>query len=159
GLPFVLLGWFTGLASALPRSGAWTEMTKRVFGVLMLGSAVYFLGQALSRGVAGALLAGYFLAAGGFLLAGEHGLAAYRGVRTFKSVFGALLAAAGVYLLVGVGGEVGRSGPAQVVWQGVTQEALTQAQQAGQPIVLDFGATWCQKCEELEQRTFSDPGV
>src|SRR5262249_26496947 len=99
GLPFVLLGWFTGLASALPRSGAWTEMTKRVFGVLMMGSAVYFLGQALNRGVAGALLAGYFLAAGVFLLAGEPELASYRGVRTFKNVFGSLLAVGGVYLL------------------------------------------------------------
>src|SRR5207249_1058770 len=68
---------------------------------------------------------------------------------------GALLAAGGIYLLVGVGLDVGQ----ERLWRPVTQEALVQAQQAGQPVVLDFGATWCQKCNELEERTFSDARV
>jgi thiol:disulfide interchange protein DsbD len=156
GFPFLILGWFTGLAAALPKSGAWTEMTKRVFGVLMMGAAVYFLGQALPRGVAAALRAGYLVGAGVYLLVGDHELAAFRGIRNFKSALGAIAAAIGVFLLVGVGQQQGTAG---VAWQPVSQEGLQQAERAGQPVVLDFGAEWCQQCEELEKYTFSDTRV
>jgi thiol:disulfide interchange protein DsbD len=36
---------------------------------------------------------------------------------------------------------------------------LAEARQQGKPVVIDFWATWCLACKELEHKTFSDPQV
>lgn len=42
-LPYVVLGTFSGLLARLPRSGTWMVQVKRVFGVLLLAVAVWFV--------------------------------------------------------------------------------------------------------------------
>lgn len=39
------------------------------------------------------------------------------------------------------------------------EEALLQARQAGQPVMLDFYADWCTSCLEMEHKTFRDTSV
>ncbi len=41
-LPYLILGTFSGLLSRLPKSGTWMVWVKRVFGVAMIGVAVWF---------------------------------------------------------------------------------------------------------------------
>lgn len=43
GLPYVVLGTFSGLLTRLPKSGTWMVWVKRVFGVLMILVAVWFV--------------------------------------------------------------------------------------------------------------------
>ena len=42
-LPYLVLGTFSGLLASLPKSGTWMVNVKRVFGVLLLGVAVWFV--------------------------------------------------------------------------------------------------------------------
>jgi thiol:disulfide interchange protein DsbD len=42
-LPYLILGTFSGLLSSLPKSGTWMVWVKRVFGVAMLGVAIWFV--------------------------------------------------------------------------------------------------------------------
>ncbi|MFO7570434.1 MAG: cytochrome c biogenesis protein CcdA [Smithellaceae bacterium] len=43
GTLLILLGTFAGLLSSLPRSGAWMNIITKVFGVILIGAAQYFL--------------------------------------------------------------------------------------------------------------------
>ena len=41
GLPYVVLGTFSSLLTQLPKSGKWMVWVKRIFGVLLLGAAIW----------------------------------------------------------------------------------------------------------------------
>ena len=43
GVPFIVLGIFSGSINKLPRSGAWMVWVRKVFGFILLAMAVYFL--------------------------------------------------------------------------------------------------------------------
>ncbi len=43
GAPYLVLGTFSGLLAQLPKSGAWMVNVKRVFGVVLVGVAIWFL--------------------------------------------------------------------------------------------------------------------
>jgi thiol:disulfide interchange protein DsbD len=43
GTLLIILGTFAGLLSALPRSGKWMTVVTRIFGVILIGAAQYFL--------------------------------------------------------------------------------------------------------------------
>jgi thiol:disulfide interchange protein DsbD len=43
GMLFLVLGTFAGALSALPGAGAWMDTIKHVFGVILLGMAIFFL--------------------------------------------------------------------------------------------------------------------
>ncbi len=44
-------------------------------------------------------------------------------------------------------------------WQPYSPQAFKAAVREGKPLVIDFWATWCLACKELEHKTFSDPKV
>lgn len=43
GTLLILVGSFAGFVSALPRSGAWMTVVAKVFGIILIGAAEYFL--------------------------------------------------------------------------------------------------------------------
>jgi thioredoxin:protein disulfide reductase len=157
GTPYLALGWFSGASKALPRSGPWTEMVKRVFGLIMLGAALYFAASLMPRGVFRVLFPAYFLAAGVYLLFAEPELATTRGIKGFRTVAGLVTAVFGIWSLVNVGL---RSETASMIqWASHSPSALEAAKTTGRPVVIDFTADWCNACHELDENTYTDPAV
>ncbi|MFA0782542.1 MAG: hypothetical protein YYHSYBAR_000933 [Candidatus Fervidibacter sacchari] len=72
--------------------------------------------------------------------------------------FGVLLLAAAIYFGYQTAFAFGLL-KAEHPWQPYTPQALQTAIQQGKPVVIDFWATWCLACKELEHKTFSDPRV
>ena len=158
----VLFFAIAAFAVALPKSGAWMEAVKSVFGVVMLVAALYFLrnvvpslaaiGRASSRWLAGSLaLAALGALAGAIHLSFHDGLA----VRTRKAL-GVAVMVAGLYgVIAGVLAPKHEAGAPLIAWVHGEDEGLRLARAQHRPALLDFYADWCLPCKELELKTFS----
>jgi thioredoxin:protein disulfide reductase len=164
GMLFLAVGTFAGVLSTLPQSGNWMVTVKYVFGVVLVGAAVFYAGQAVSVHWAGetaplwaaalvtegwviTVIGGGWVIAGGFDMAGEG--------RSWKRiVLGAVVLLVGLYWAVAP--EEHLDG---VQWSDQYGTSLVEAKEADQPIILDFTADWCTACKELEHKTYTDPAV
>jgi len=166
GLLLIAAGTFTGL---IPRSGPWMLYVKTAFGLIMLWAAVYFISPFLPDGV-------YYLGVGLLLIIGSVFMGGWDAL-TVESGFGARFRRALGLLMVFLGLFIGLGGLIKVTgliynyrqttqspavsdpFTNGTKEDLDAALSSGQPVVLDFSASWCTLCKELEDYTFSDARV
>jgi thiol:disulfide interchange protein/DsbC/DsbD-like thiol-disulfide interchange protein len=72
GFPYLLLGTFTGAVNRLPASGAWMLGIRKVFGVILVALAVYFLRPLVAHDLAGWLMASVLAIGGAYLLVVER---------------------------------------------------------------------------------------
>jgi thioredoxin:protein disulfide reductase len=146
GLPYLFLAVFSGSLARLPRAGEWMEGVKKIFGWILLAMAAYFLKTAIP-----APLGTWLLPA--VLLVGAVALAvASRSLKPALRVGAAILFLAAAFFFVP------REAPASEgpSWLPYSESAVRGA---GRPTVIDFGASWCAPCLELDHKTFIDPRV
>ena len=173
GVLLIVLGTFSGAIKALPKSGGWMETVERIFGLLLIGAALYYLRLIISES-AFVIILGLFLIitavfSGGFDRL-THESTAFQRVR--KS-FGIIAFIFGTYFLVGhliIKGFIlppfSNTTPAQSVtsqekinWIVSEEEGLRHARMEGKPAMIDFWASWCAVCMEFEKITYADPEV
>lgn len=173
GVPLLLIGATGG--AVLPRSGPWMESVKQVFGVVMLGVAIWLVAPLLPAVVVMLLWAGLLICSAIFLHAIDplpHGASGFR--KLWKGV-GVIVLLLGVALLVGAlsgGRDVLQPLAGLRTVAGVTEPVLRfervrnlgeldarLAQARGRPVMLDFYADWCVACKEMERFTFTDARV
>jgi thiol:disulfide interchange protein DsbD len=161
GMLFLVVGTFAG---SMPRSGAWMDTVKHVFGVILVGATLYYLGQMVNVLVAGGadipwaellLTVGWVgtALAAGWVIAGEKDILGEN--RNLLRVGGGVLATA-VALFVLLAPSEKRDA---IEWSNQYSETLTSAKAAGRPIIVDFTADWCAACKELEHKTYTDAAV
>lgn len=151
GLPYLVLGTFSGALKKLPRSGQWMETVRRFFGLVLLGMALYFLDPLMGRYAAWALVA-FLAASAAYVILVEARRAASRVFAGLSVCLGAGLGLAAVLLIPGAPRE-------GIVWATYSGEALARARQEGKPVMIDAYADWCLPCKELDTFTFTDPAV
>ncbi len=156
-----VLFWFiAAFALSLPKSGAWMDAVKSIGGVLMLLAALYFLKPLLPwmRTFASPELWFLFAAMGcvvvGVVLGAIH--------LSFHSTRGHKLRK-GLGLLLLLGGLFGmwawKLTPKQhLPWVHDETAAFAEARRLHKGVMVDFSATWCGPCGELEL-TFGDDEV
>lgn len=183
GVPLLLIGSSGG--HLLPRAGAWMDGVKAVFGVLLLGVAVWLLERVVAPGVTLALWAALAIGSGVYL--GALDLSPRQGWGQFRKAAGAFSVAYGMLLLIGAssgaedplkplgplvaGAGTGHgqaiAGPTSSgtgVWLAVDNlddidAQLEQAAALSQPVMLDLYADWCISCKVMERSVFPKPAV
>jgi thiol:disulfide interchange protein DsbD len=154
-LPYVVLGFFSGSVSALPKSGDWLTWVKKLMGCVLVGVAGWFLLFATGLlGTEDLPIAGAVFLAGTALWVGllEKSGRAAKGVWFTR---GAIVASAliGTFWLLGLRGVEG------IEWTPYSGQALAQAKADRRPVMIDFTADWCIPCKGLELGAFKDPRV
>jgi thiol:disulfide interchange protein DsbD len=149
GTPYLFLAIFSGKIKKLPRAGEWMDAVKHIFGLILIGMAIYFLLPLLPKAVTPYLLPGFMVVSAVYLLFFDKNANSVRGFRIFKVVFSILLVIVAVYWLI-------PSERQSIEWQPYSETAVSDTQK---PIIIDFYADWCIPCKELDAMTFSDPKV
>lgn len=178
GLPLIAVG--TGAGKVLPKAGPWMNATKAVFGVLLLGVAVWMIGRLVPVQVEMVLWAVLLIVSAIYMGALEPVREAMSGWRYLWKGLGVAMIIYGIILVVGA--SAGGSDPLQplrytaltagpgttadqptrVEFQQVKgvegfREALQEANARGEPVMLEFYADWCIDCVRMERTTFRDP--
>ena len=159
GLPFVVLAVASGNIARLPKSGEWMEWVRRLFGVVLLAMAAYFLRTVIGDHVYYALL-GTLLVVGGVMLGWVMKVHASTLLfLAFRRFIGVAAPLYGLYIALAPGHILGRQHVAASSWVPYAETALTRAAADGRAVVIDFSADWCMPCKELEHKTFSQAEV
>lgn len=152
GLPYLILGTFSGLLNRLPRSGSWMIWVKRVFAVVLIGAGLFYFGLAFAPAHAFLALPITLVGAGIFLAVWNATSSSTGVAPRLAWVLGAGL------ILLGILAFRGLQKPG-VDWQPYSPELVEAAKTAGRPVMLDFYADWCIPCLELDRITFTDREV
>jgi thioredoxin:protein disulfide reductase len=179
GMGAPLLAFGASAGKLLPKAGPWMEGIKNLFGLLLLGVAIWLLERILPPAGALALWAGLFFLAAVFLgaldpLAGEAGPGRRmaKGLGLMGLLYGAVLlvgAAAGGSSLwqplaglrtVATGVQPAAAAEFRLIKSLSDLESELQAARAtGRTVMLDFYADWCVDCKRMERYTFPEPAV
>ncbi len=154
GLPLFFLAMFSGKLEKLPRSGEWMLWVRKLMGWVLVGMAAYFIRPLLSESMAVLAMSGVALAAGVHLGWIDKSKAGFKAFAFTKDGVGI----SAIVLAVVLTGSWILTGPS-VPWQPYSDSLLSQSKAAGRPVIIDFSATWCTPCRELDEKTFHDPAI
>jgi thiol:disulfide interchange protein DsbD len=174
-VPLLLVGGSAG--ALLPRAGSWMNEVKRLFGVLLLGVALWTVQSVLPASLALALWGALAISVAVLLVSQPHGHKHGGWARSlWRRCFAAVIAVIGMLQLAGAasGGtdplqplahltrrgsdSAGAATPMFTTLRNVA-ELDAALRTAGRPVMLDFYADWCVSCKEMERFTFTDAAV
>jgi len=154
GLPLFFLAIFSGQLKKLPRSGGWMIWVRKLMGWVLVGMAVHFIRPVLPGHWGTFLIALVVLAAGLHLGWIDKSQANFRAFPWLKGGAGITCLVLATFLVA----SWAMQGPG-VTWKPYSEEILNEAQNLKKLVIIDFYATWCTPCREIEEVTLHDPLV
>lgn len=179
GTPLIIIG--TSAGKLLPKAGGWMDAVKAFFGVVLIAVAIWLISRVTPEMVTMLLYAVLLIGSAIYMGALEPRKESSSQWSPLWKAIGLILLLYGVLLIVGTGigggtmmqplrglqGSTNGTGAAtehalefeQIKGLKGLEQALTEAQESNQPIMLDFYADWCTSCKEMEAYTFTDKDI
>lgn len=165
GAPLLLIG--LGAGKYMPKPGGWMDSITKIFGIIMLGVAIWMLDRVLDPTVIMYLWALLLIATAIYLKVYTHILVKL--ITTVIMIYGVLLFVGAVSQATNplnplekfTSAKTGVMISEELNWNLVTsnKEIDAAVNASNKPVMLDFQASWCVACKELEEITFKDPRV
>jgi len=146
GMPLLLVG--LGAGKYMPKPGGWMEVVSKVFGVVMLALAIYMLDRLLEQNIIYILFALLFAGTSIYLFKTSGKFA------KIIAIISMLIALNFAYMSTNVQKE-----HIKFTMIKTSQELNNILANTNKPIMLDYWASWCVSCKELEHITYADPKV
>ena len=164
GVPLLLIG--LGAGKFMPKPGGWMEGVTKIFGIIMLGVAIWLLDRVINPTVTMYLWAFLFISFGVYLKIYTHIIV--KSISKVLTILGAILI---------VGAVSGATNPLKPLDKFTSKVSLLKQDElkfikiqniaqledailkSSKPVILDFWATWCVSCKELDEITFKNDEV
>jgi thiol:disulfide interchange protein DsbD len=169
GLPLLILGSSGG--KLLPKAGAWMNIIKNIFGLLLLAVPIFLLERFIPEFASQALWSLLVLSAASYFYVANinaKGRSFWFGARSLVIFMMLFIGANMAYQLIAPNKNltVVESSTAQTIQHftqvntlAELQTAIAQANVQGKTVMLDLYADWCIACKEFEKYTFPDTKV
>jgi len=167
GLPLLVLGSSGG--KILPRAGAWMNVIKNIFGLLLLAVPIFLLERFIPAQASTALWALLIMASATYFYVANQtdNKNFWYGLRLGIIFFAFFIGANKMHQLVSPTaathqGEVAAKAHPEFVKVATLAEleqTVAKANAQGQTVMVDLYADWCVACKEFEEYTFPEPVV
>ena len=167
GLPLLVLGSSGG--KILPRAGAWMNVIKNIFGLLLLAVPIFLLERFIPAQASTALWALLIMASATYFYVANQtdNKNFWYGLRLGIIFFAFFIGANKMHQLVAPTaathqGEVAAKAHPEFVKVATLAEleqTVAKANAQGQTVMVDLYADWCIACKEFEKYTFPEPVV
>ncbi|MEA3354245.1 MAG: protein-disulfide reductase DsbD [Campylobacterota bacterium] len=147
GIPLLAIG--LGAGKYMPKPGGWMTIVSKVFGVVMLGIAIWMLERIVPFYVTMLLTIALLMGSAFYLIK--------NGNKFGKGVAAALMLASTAFVMISVNSQ--KQEKLQFTYVKTVQELDNLVSTSKKPVMVDFWATWCVSCKELDNITFKDPAV
>ncbi len=160
--PYVALTLQPAWTRWLPKPGVWMEVLREAISVPIFATVIWLawvLAQAYGAGLLAALLGGLLLLAIAGWFLGRWP------AKLWATLVAAMILVGVVAICVFAPGKLAAaeeiSAPADDtgVWQSWSQDAVNRSLAAGQPVFVDFTASWCLSCQVNERVALQRPEV
>ncbi|MFB2865208.1 protein-disulfide reductase DsbD family protein [Aeromonas sp. MdU4] len=142
-MPWLLVAALPRLALWLPKPGRWMNHLRILLGLMMLGSSLWL--SSLLNNHLGSYATGGLMAA--MLLVLLIGIIWRYGIRGFTLALSLSALVGGALLLGGAFTAQGSGSTDKVVWQPLSERAITDALAHNKRVFIDVTADWCVTCK------------
>jgi thiol:disulfide interchange protein DsbD len=147
GMPLLLIG--AGSGKFMPKPGGWMTTVSKVFGVVMLGVAIWMLDKIVPEILTISLFVLLFLGSAFYLIKNGNKVG---------KIVAIILVILSMFLTYNTLNNTNQN-TLSFKYIKTIQELETIVSTSKKPIMIDFWATWCTSCVEFDKITFQDKEV
>lgn len=155
GIPLLIIAVFG--KKLLPKTGNWMLNIKQILAMMMLLMALYMLSRVVFNSMVLLVLGALWLFALLWLIVDFFAIK-----KKYKLVVNTLIflvIGSAVFLYITKLDTRGETNFYTITTIAELDQQLSSAKQHNQPVILDYYASWCVACKEMDIKTFSDPAI